>query len=100
MGCASRGSVFFSDDDALPVVFDMGATISVSPREQDFISWERKGCLDTKLNGISASTEVFGVGIVHWTVRNDGGRWQVIETRAFYMPAARVRLLSPQHYLH
>jgi hypothetical protein len=61
-------SVFFSDNDTLPVVFDTGVTISVSPCEQDFISWEKKGRLDTKLNGISASTEVFGIVIVHWTV--------------------------------
>jgi hypothetical protein len=57
-------SVFFTDDADYPVVFDTGATISVSPKEQDFISWEQKGDLLTKLNGITASTNVMGVGIV------------------------------------
>ena len=93
-------SVFFTNDDKLPVVFDTGATISVSPQESDFISWEARGDLHTKLNGITASTDVLGVGIVRWTIRDDGGRRRQIETRAYYVPSARVRLLSPQRYLH
>lgn len=93
-------SVFFTNEDDLPVVFDTGATISVTPRESDFISWEQKGDLSTRLNGITASTEVCGIGTVRWTLRDDRGRRRIIETKAYYVPDARVRLLSPQRYLH
>jgi hypothetical protein len=67
-------SVYFTNDTDLPIVFDTGASISVSPRESDFISWETKGHLHTHLNGISASTPVLGVGIVRWIIRDDRGR--------------------------
>jgi hypothetical protein len=70
-------SIFFTDADAYPVVFDTGATISVSPCAQDFISWESQGNLTTKLHGLTASTDVMGVGIVRWTIRNDKGRRRV-----------------------
>jgi hypothetical protein len=93
-------SVFFSNEDDLPVVFDTGATISVSPRERDFISWETRGFTNTKLNGITASTEVLGVEIVRWMICNYRGRKRFIETRAYYVPNTRIRLLSPQWYLH
>jgi hypothetical protein len=89
-------SVFFMDDDPLPVIFDTGATISVSPRESDFISWEEQGDVRTKLNGLSGCTDVLGIGIVSWTIRDDRGRRHTIRTRAYYVPSTRVRLLSPQ----
>ena len=93
-------SVYFSNDDDLPVVFDTGASISVSPCKQDFILWEETGDLHTQLHGISGSTNVLGVGLVHWTVRDDKGRCRSIQTRAYYVPSAHVRLLSPQWYLY
>jgi hypothetical protein len=93
-------SVFFLNDDDLPVVFDTGASISVSPRGRDFISWEARGNMQTKLNGISGSADVLGIGIIHWTIRDDRGRCHTIQTRAYYVPSAKVRLLSPHRYLH
>jgi hypothetical protein len=57
-------SIFYMHNDLLPTVFDTGATISISPNPDDFILWEYCGHMSTKLNGITASTDVFGVGIV------------------------------------
>jgi hypothetical protein len=48
------------------------------------------------MNGLSASTKVLGVGKVQWTVFDDKGFHRDIITRAYYVPVARVRLLSPQ----
>jgi hypothetical protein len=67
-------SMFYSNDDDLPVVFDMGAMISMSTHKKDFISWEEKGNVNIKLHGISAATEVQGVGIIQWMVQDDRGR--------------------------
>ena len=65
-------SVYFMLDDSVPVVFDTGATISVSPQASDFISWETN--TDTlTLNGITTSTHVQGAGMVEWTIRDDQG---------------------------
>jgi hypothetical protein len=79
-----------------PIVFDTGASVSVSPREDDFVSWESKGDQNHYMNGLSASTKVLGVGKVRWTIYDDKGFRRDIVTRAYYVPAARVRLLSPQ----
>jgi hypothetical protein len=81
-------SIFFTDANDYPVVFDTGATISVSPCAQDFISWESQGNLTTKLHELMASTDVMGVGIIRWTVRDDKGHRHVIETRAYYVLTA------------
>jgi hypothetical protein len=87
-------------DDNLPMVFDTGATISVSPRKEDFISWDTTSNSRLTLRGITAATDVLGVGMVRWILHDDQGQRHLIETKAYYVPDARVRLLSPQRYLH
>jgi hypothetical protein len=46
------------------MVFDTGATISVSPHYADFISWEQSTDDLTLRNGITARTHVKGAGVV------------------------------------
>jgi hypothetical protein len=91
--------VYHADDNSLPVVFDTGATISVSPRKEDFISWE-SSCAPLTLQGITATSQVLCVGIVRWTIQDDQGKRHLLETKAYYVPNARVHLLSPQCLLH
>jgi hypothetical protein len=83
--------VYFSPEDSIPVVFDTGATISVSPHYDDFISWEQSAH-DLTLNGITTRTQVKGAGVVEWTIRDDKGTRHKIRTRAYYVPEAQVRL--------
>jgi hypothetical protein len=47
-----------------PIVFDTGASVSVSPKEDVFVSWESKGDQNHHMNGLSASMKVLGVGKV------------------------------------
>jgi len=91
-------SVYLSGTGDLPVVFDTGATISISPIKTDFEHWDS---LDpnTHIRGIDSTTKVEGVGTVKWTVLDDKGRRQTIRTKAYYVPQATIRLLSPQVYL-
>jgi hypothetical protein len=76
-GCDSK--VSYTHNDLLPIVFDTGATIFVSPNPNDFILWAYRGHMPNKLNGITASTDVFGVGIVRWTLWDDRGRRHLID---------------------
>ena len=99
--CMRFQAAYLSQYGEIPVVYDTGATISVSPCESDFISWEARGDdLKTRLKGINSSASVLGVGIVRWTIRDDRGRQFKLETKAYYVPEARVRLLSPQRFFH
>ena len=50
------------------------------------------------MTGISSQSQVAGVGQIKFTVKDDRGRTHDIITRAYYVPDAKVRLLSPQQY--
>ena len=95
----TRGrSVYFSNkNDDLPIVIDTGGSKSVTPEATDFISEIRPADVDD-LQGLSASTSVLGVGTVRWTVRDVFGCVRTIETEAYYVPTAAIRLFSPQQY--
>jgi hypothetical protein len=91
-------SIYAVKDD-MPIVFDTGATISISPDPTDFVSWESKGNTGHVIRGIASNTNVEGIGIVRWILHDDTGRRHTIETTAYYVPDSRVRLFSPQRYL-
>jgi len=82
----------------LPIVFDTGATISVSPYVEDFEDLATKVLSGLILRGITAETSVQGAGTVNWHVRDDSGIIHSIRTRAYYIPNAAARLFSPLAY--
>lgn len=90
-------SVYFSNKNDLPIVIDTGGSKSVSPGINDFIGDIRPADVDD-LQGLSASTSVKGVGTVRWTIRDVFGVVRTIETEAYYVPGAAIRLFSPQQY--
>ena len=61
-----------SDRDGTPLVFDSGATITVTPFKSDFVSWDSSS-EGMRLNGIEGSSVVKGVGTVRFHVRTDSG---------------------------
>lgn len=81
------------------MVFDTGAMILVTSRKADFISWDSSPD-PFMLHGITATTDILGVGIVRWTICDDTGKRHLLEMKAYYVPKAQVRLLSPQRLLH
>ena len=101
--CFRFQSVFHvqSADNGAPIIFDSGASITITPFKEDFI-----GKLQTddasigkkQLLGISASSAVKGVGNIHLLVYTDTGAKREIITEALYVPDARVRLLSVCRY--
>jgi hypothetical protein len=84
--CLELQSVYLADNDPIPLVFDSGATIGISPLFTDFESWETPSA-PLQLHGIEHASAVKGVGTVCWTVRDDKGLRQTIRTRAYYVPA-------------
>ena len=90
--------VYMFDASNETLVFDTGASVSISNTLSDFVSWDATSDVPA-LQGITTQAPVQGSGIVRWTVTDDNGRPHHIETDAYYVHAAKVRLLSPQRYL-
>jgi hypothetical protein len=84
-------------DHEVPIVIDTGASWSVTPCIEDFVS----NITDSfdKLRPLDGSMNVSGSGIVEWTIQDQDGRVKTIRNKALYVPSAGVRLFSPQTYL-
>jgi len=86
-----------SDCD-LPIVFDTGATISVSPYANDFEELSTESTAGVTLCSVTAETTIAGMGTVNWHVRDDSGTMHTIRTKAYLIPNAAARLFSPLVY--
>jgi GAG-pre-integrase domain len=88
-----------STTDSFPIVWDTGASYSLSPHESDF--GETLQSLDTplQLNGLASSLAVTQKGVVNWIVQADDGSQKILTTEAYFAPGANVRLLLPQTYM-
>jgi len=85
-------------DKDLPIVFNTRAPISVSPYENDFVTWESTNVNDLSLQGVTTHTTVKGSGTVEWQIRDNSGTVHVIWTCAYYVPNATAQLFSPTAY--
>ena len=86
----------YSSNITLPIIFDSGCSVSVSPCREDFgdtLVPSTKSML-----GLGATVQVKGEGMVKWEFRDDYGVKQVIEVKGYYIPTSKVRLFSPQSY--
>jgi hypothetical protein len=90
-------NVFISMDNrrTIPIVIDSGASKGLSPIRSDFIQFKP---LKSTITGIGAKSEIRGVGIVRWKIIDQHGKVAVIETEAYYVPSAHIRLYSPQSH--
>ena len=94
----SPSQVFLSHgtkQSSLPTVIDSGASMSLSPLRSDFVTF--KEC-STTISGVSAKAQVQGTGTVRWRIADQHGVPCIIETEAYYVPEAGIRLYSPQHH--
>ena len=83
------------------LIFDTGASVTVTPYEQDFVSIDKstKTIENVNLQGITAKAAVKGVGTIRLLVYTDGGFPRFIETEAYWVPSAKARLLSINNYI-
>jgi hypothetical protein len=93
----SESYSFLSKSDDLPIVLDTGASTSLTPILSDFIGPLEPAQL-SEIRGLTATTKVVGRGKVQWTIRDYWNVTGVIETDAYYVPDASIRLFSPQFY--
>ena len=80
-----------------PVIFDSGASISITPDRSDFTTFT-SNTGSTTLTGITSTAVCKGKGTILLTVLDDDGNKREIKTEALYVPAAKVKLLSVQRY--
>ena len=84
--------------EAFPVIWDTGASYTVSPCTADFIDGIQPLATPIVLDGLATGLAVQGHGTVRWVVRAVDGTFKTVEMGAFYTPRGRSRLLSPQSY--
>ena len=84
-----------SGQDAL-LIIDSGASVCISPRREDFISYRKS---TAKIKDLSSSNNVAGEGMIRWSVLDADGQVVNLELPGYHIPAAEVRLLSPQALL-
>ena len=101
--CFRFQSVFHvqSADNGAPIIFDSGASITITPYKEDFIGemkTDEASIGRKQLLGISASSAVKGMGKIRLIVYTDTGAKRELVTEALYVPDARVRLLSVCRY--
>ena len=89
-------SVYLSKDkDSMPIVIDTGASRLITPHKSDFIEFKTH---DMSIGTINASSKVEGTGMIRWKVTDQNGETSIIETAAYYIPTASIRLYSPQYH--
>jgi hypothetical protein len=85
--------VFLTDTSArydVPVVIDTGASFSITPFEEDFVSPLKSADMDA-MHGLADSVLVKGVGwVLEWTIRDAGNQIAIIRTKAYYVPQAKI----------
>jgi hypothetical protein len=79
-----------------PIIIDSGASLSISPHRGVFAGDIEQ--LNSTIQGISTGTSIEGVGTVSWTFKDVFGTIKIIETHAYHIPDAGVRLFSPKVY--
>jgi hypothetical protein len=90
-------SAYHMDANGPNIIFDSGASVTITPSRDDFISYSTN-VGKTSLSGITSQAICEGKGKIRFNVLNDNGDIRTIETEALHVPSARVRLLSVQKY--
>ena len=79
-----------------PIIFDTGASLAISGNHDDFVGEIVTPKNDLRLGGMANGIKIAGIGIVHWTFVAADGSDLVIRSQCYYVPEAKVRLISPQ----
>ena len=77
-----------------PVIWDSGASISISSDRKDFVGQYQKVPASVKLQGLAKGLHIAGQGHVMWAFHDADGQLRAIKVPAYHAPACRVRLLS------
>jgi len=82
-----------------PMVWDTGASISLTPFQEDFIVYEK---IDAQVTTVSGNGKIVGAGICLFRVvaeHEDGSQYyEFLPAVSYHMPGSDIRLFSPQRY--
>ena len=88
--------LYVGDPKEVPIVFDSGCSVAVTPYEQDFIGTITP--VEKTITGLGSKVEVVGERKIKWLFRDDYGVQQTILVKGYYIPTSPIRLFSPQSY--
>ena len=83
----------------LPIVIDTGASMSITPELSDFAVHPTPSTTKSLGSLTTAKTIVSGEGMATWLIEDFNGITRSLSTTAYYVPAATIRLFSPQVYI-
>jgi hypothetical protein len=81
-------------DAAFPVIWDSGASVTISPEKLNFVGTISRPSTITQLNGIAKGLQIEGEGKLHWSFHNATGNLRTLELPAYFVPKIKVRLLT------
>jgi len=90
----SRFRASMSNDAVFPVIWDSGASVTISPDKSDFVGSMVSPSAITQLKGIAKGLRIEGQGTVRWCVHDAFGNLRTLTLPAYYVPKIRIRLLS------
>jgi hypothetical protein len=79
-----------------PVIFDTGASLAIIPYLTDFTAQPLMTTRDLRLGGMANGLLIAGTGLVTRSFQTIIGVDLPVKTMAYYVPGAKVRLLSHQ----
>ena len=78
------------------IIFDTGASLGITHCKDDFDGPLTVPEGDLRLGGMAQGMLIEGIGPVTYTFRNKDGSEVSIRSNCYYVPQAKVRLISPQ----
>ena len=79
---------------AFQVIWDSGASLSISPDEMDFAGPIVRPETKSVLSGIVKGTTIEGQGTIVWAVHDVKGETRLLKTQGYLVPKVKMRLLS------
>jgi hypothetical protein len=68
------------------VIWDSGASVSISPDKNDFVGPLKSPGAITQLKGIAKGLQIEGFGHVMWAINDSSGNLQMVKVPAYYAP--------------
>jgi hypothetical protein len=81
-------------DQHFKVIWDSGASMSVSPSASDFLGPIEPAPESGYLSGLFSGQKIGGIGIIGWQFLDTKGMLRMIKVPGYYLPGASARLLS------
>lgn len=90
---------FMGKDSSFNVIWDSGASHSISPNLGDFTGKLNPTGVIKRLSGLAHGLNIKGVGTVKWSFTDVHGNLRSLHIPAYYVPSSPVRLLSTSSLL-